>query len=224
MAASFPPGVSEFPLNAGRGLPASHEEVLGGMALPRTRLLPPQGAAAITFSPLALYAAKYVSPRVRPLTADEAAIRATAYALKRAAPEAIATAAPAMAKLIEGPCWLVPVPTSSGNLAPNFSLAHAIAQFVAGARVKCAVARAHAVESSCRRRLRGLLGLLPAEHAIIRNAGPMEPLPLYFVDNVITSGATVAACRRALGWGTGLTYADASSACNARRLPLSPTL
>jgi len=32
----------------------------------------------------------------------------------------------------------------------------------------------------------------------------MQPWPVYFVDNVITTGTTIAACRRALGWGTGL--------------------
>ncbi len=50
-----------------------------------------------------------------------------------------------------------------------------------------------------------------AEHAIIRTIGPLEPLPVYFIDNVVTTGTTVEACRRALGWGTGLTYADAST-------------
>jgi hypothetical protein len=39
----------------------------------------------------------------------------------------------------------------------------------------------------------------------------MQPLPVYFVDNVITTGATIVACRLALGWGTGLAYADAST-------------
>jgi hypothetical protein len=169
-----------------------------------------------------LFVAKYVSPRARPLTPDEAAIRGTAYALKQATPEALAIAAPAMGALVSGPCWLVPVPASSGNLVPNLTLARAIAQCVPGARVKCAVARARPVESSCRRRLRGLLGLLAADHAIVRIAGPMEPLPLYFVDNVITTGATITACRRALGWGTGLTYADASTRRNT--LPFQPQL
>ena len=37
----------------------------------------------------------------------------------------------------------------------------------------------------------------------------MEILPLYFVDNVITTGTTTAACLRALGPGVGLAYADA---------------
>jgi hypothetical protein len=45
---------------------------------------------------------------------------------------------------------------------------------------------------------------------IIRTAGPIQLMPLYFVDNVITTGTTIAACRRALGWGIGLAYADAS--------------
>jgi predicted amidophosphoribosyltransferase len=40
-----------------------------------------------------------------------------------------------------------------------------------------------------------------------------RPFPLkrvYFVDNVITSGNTLEACAQALGFGTGLVYADAS--------------
>jgi hypothetical protein len=38
----------------------------------------------------------------------------------------------------------------------------------------------------------------------------MQLLPIHFVDNVITTGTTIAACRRAIGWGSGLVYADAS--------------
>jgi hypothetical protein len=167
--------------------------------------------------------AKYYSPRARPLTPEEAAVRATAYALKQTTPEAITIAAPAMAALITGPCWLVPVPASRGNLVPNLTLARAIAQLVPGARVKCAVARVHPVESSCKRRLRGLLGLVAADQAMVRIAGPMEPLPLYFVDNVITTGATITACRRTLGWGTGLTYADASTRRNTFPFQPQPT-
>ena len=74
------------------------------------------------------------------------------------------------------------------------------------------------MESSCERRLRGLPGLTVDQHAIIRTAGPMKLLPAYFVDNVITTGTTVAACRRALGWGTSLAYADASTPHNTHRL------
>jgi hypothetical protein len=164
-----------------------------------------------------LYAAKYPHLRGGTLTLEEMAVRDTAYALKTPTSEAIEIAAPAMAALIDGPCWLVPVPASHGSLHANLMLANAIARMVPGARVRCAVGRSHPVESSRARRLRGLLGLGVEQHAIIRTAGPMEPLPLYFVDNVITTGNTVTACRRALGWGTGLAYADASSRWNTSR-------
>ena len=56
----------------------------------------------------------------------------------------------------------------------------------------------------------------PEEHHFVRTAGPMEPLPLYFVDNVITTGNTIRAARAVLGWGTGLAYGDASCLFNNR--------
>jgi hypothetical protein len=165
-----------------------------------------------------VYAAKYVPLGYRTPNPDETYARRIAQDLKNADEEAIQIAAPAMAALIDGPCWFVPVPASDGSLTANLALARAIAKLVPGARVKCAVARAHPVESSCDRRLRGLPGLTVEQHAIRRTAGPMQPLPVHFVDNVITTGTTIAACRRALGWGAGLAYADASTPHNARRL------
>jgi hypothetical protein len=121
-----------------------------------------------------------------------------------------------MAALIDGPCWLVPVPASNGSLVANLALARAIADLVSGARVKCAIGRIRPVESSSLRRKRGLFGLTLEEHGIIRTAGPIEPRPAYFVDNIVTTGTTITACRRALGWGIGLAYADAST-CPSRR-------
>ena len=156
------------------------------------------------------YAAKYVPPGYRTPSPDEFSTRRTAQDLKIPTAAAIQIAAPAMAALIDGPCWLVPVPASSGSLAANLALARAIGEMVSGARVKCAIGRAHPVQSSHNRRLCGLPRLTIDQHAIIRTAGPMQPLPVYFVDNVITTGTTLAACRRALGWGSGLAYADAS--------------
>lgn len=205
------------------GFPAT-AEVPGSTTLLENRAVASQEAAAIAFLTPALYAVKYVSPRMRPLTQEEGMIRATAYNLKLPTSEAVDTAAPAMAELITGPAWLVPVPASSGTLTANLLLARAISQLVPGTRVRCAVGRSRPVESSCKRRLRGLLGLLPAEHFMVRIAGPMAPFPVYFVDNVVTTGATIAACRRALGWGTGLAYADASTRRNTfplnRHLPI----
>jgi hypothetical protein len=157
------------------------------------------------------YVAKYVGLGCRTPRQEEIAIRRTARNLKIPTDDAIQQAAPEMATLINGPCWLVPVPASDGTTIANLALANAIAALVTGARVKCAVGRTRPVESSCQRRRRGLPELTIEEHAIIRIAGPLQPLPVYFIDNVVTTGTTIAACRRALGWGTGLSYADAST-------------
>jgi hypothetical protein len=167
-------------------------------------------------------AAKYVPRRYRIANSDEIVARRTARNLKIPTDEAIQIAAPAMAALIEGPCWLVPVPASNATVTANLALAQAIAAIVCGARVRCALSRASPVESSYSRRLRGLSGLGIEQHSIVRVAGPLEPLPAYFVDNVITTGTTIAACRRALGWGTGLAYADASTYYNTRRFAWLP--
>jgi hypothetical protein len=163
-----------------------------------------------------LYFTKYVPLACRPISPEEITARRIAQDLKNGSDAAIRIAAPVMAALIDGPCWLVPVPASDASITANLKLARAIAELVSGARVKCAVARTRPVESSCVRRLRGLPGLTVDQHAIARTAGPMQPLPVYFVDNVITTGTTIAACRRALGWGNGLTYADASTRRNTQ--------
>lgn len=157
---------------------------------------------------------RYVPRGYRVANADEMLARQIAQALKIPTENAIRIAAPAMASLIEGPCWLIPVPASNTSISANLKLARALTDYVTTARVICAVARIHPVESAYRRRLRGLPGLTLTDHAIVRVAGPIEPLPAYFVDNVITTGTTVAACRRALGWGVGLAYADASTFYN----------
>src|SRR5438552_5567701 len=169
------------------------------------------------------YVAKYVPLRYRTPSPDEINIRRTAHDLKIPTDVAIQHAAPAMAALIDGPCWLIPVPASDGKLTANLALARAIAQIVAGARVKCAVGRTHPVDPSHTRLLRGLPRLTVDQHAIVRTAGFMQPWPVYFVDNVITTGTTIAACRRALGWGTGLVYADASKRHTVARWPTDPS-
>ena len=164
-----------------------------------------------------MHAAKYVPIGYRTPSSEEIIARRIARDLKIPTAAAIQIAAPQMAALIDGPCWLVPVPASNGSLIANLALARAIAELVLDARIKCAVSRAYPVESSASRRMRGLFGLTVEQHAIIRTAGPIQLMPLYFVDNVITTGTTIAACRRALGWGIGLAYADASRYSNLLR-------
>jgi hypothetical protein len=158
------------------------------------------------------YAVRYVSPRHRPLTEGEQFIRRVAYDLKAPTPEAVATAAPLMAALIDpGPCWLIPVPSSSGSTDANIALCRAIRALVPGARIVIGIRRSHPVESSCSRRRRGLMGLAVEQHAFARCCGPLLRLPVWFVDNVVTTGTTLRAAHFAFGTGDGLVFADASS-------------
>ncbi len=161
---------------------------------------------------MVLYATRYVSPRSRPLTEDEKLIRQVAYDLKIPTPAAIAVAAPMMAALLERePCWLIPVPSSSGSTDANMALCRAMKCLIPEARIVVGIRRAHPVESSCARRRRGLHGLQVEQHASVRSCGPLLRLPVWFVDNVVTTGATLRAAHLAFGTGDGVVYADASS-------------
>src|SRR5437667_11003364 len=96
------------------------------------RLIDPTFPRAVNFDN---YAGKYVPLRYRTPSPDELNIRRTAHDLKIPTDAAIQIAGPAMAALIDGPCWLIPVPASKGSLTANLALARAIAEIVAGARV-----------------------------------------------------------------------------------------
>ena len=166
---------------------------------------------------------KYVSPRARPLTAEESEVRRIAYALKVPTAEACETAARDLAPLIdaaEAPdthLVLMPVPASTGSVDANRQLANELAAEIhrrypeRRVQVKITVGRKHPVESSCVRRRRGEAGLQIDQHALIRVAGPLTATgtAYYFIDNVATTGTTLAACRTALGFGDGIVWADA---------------
>jgi predicted amidophosphoribosyltransferase len=158
------------------------------------------------------YATRYVSPRSRPLTANEKVIRRVAYDLKIPTPLAIGIAAPLMAELLERePCWLIPVPSSSGSTEANMAICRALKCLIPEARIIIGIRREHPVESSCVRRRRGLLGISVKQHAFKRCCGPLLRLPVWFVDNVVTTGTTLKAANLAFGTGDGVVYADASS-------------
>ena len=160
------------------------------------------------------YATRYVSPRSRPLTADEKAIRQLAYDLKIPTPEAIEIAVPMMVELLEhGPCWLIPIPSSSGSTVANREICLALKCLIPEARIIIGIRRVHPVESSCVRRRCGLLGITVKQHAFIRCCGPLLRLPVWFVDNVVTTGTTLKAAHLAFGTGDGLVFADASNEC-----------
>ena len=166
--------------------------------------------SAVLVPPI-LAARRYVSPRSRPITPEEAETRRIAYALKRG--EEIGIAAREMAELLPPDLptlTLVPVPASTGSIEANLILARAIAsEYGPQARVVPSLNRRVPVESSCARRRRGLPGLTAADHKFVR-VGGWFALPVFLVDNVVTTGATLIAARHALGFGTGLVFADAS--------------
>lgn len=166
-------------------------------------------------------ACRYVSPSLRPLTPDEARIRALAYAVKDCDcdPELIEAAAREMAALIENESgYLIPVPDHEGATGANHNLAKAIAHLT-GSRfaVSDALTRSTAESSQCSRHRRRETPLPPDRINIMRRSGDAAngirltgAEKIYFVDNVITSGNTIEACRRVFfGLGTGLVYADA---------------
>ena len=163
-------------------------------------------------------ARRYISPRARPLTREEAEIRALAYAVKNVTcdEELVEAAARAMALLIEGESgYLIPAPNHNGDTCATARLACAIAKNATGAwNVADILTRDTPTESQCERHRRREKPLEPENHRItLRKYGQVRITTgtrIYFVDNVITSGNTIEACRRALGGlGTGLVYADA---------------
>ena len=166
-------------------------------------------------------ARRYVSPRTRPLTSEEAQIRALAYAIKDPGcdQDLVDAAAREMAQLIQGERGhLIPVPSHTRSTEANRRLANAICHMT-GNKFETAdiLSRKEPTESACERH-RNRLPPLPAEDHRIFLAYPYKITltgseKLYFVDNVVTSGNTIEACRRALmGLGTGLVYADAHHA------------
>jgi hypothetical protein len=154
----------------------------------------------------------YISPRTRALTAEEAETRRLSYAIKdrRSCTADFAQAALEMARLISGPCWLVPIPSSAGDTVANTILCMQIASFLTGARMVKAIIRTSSIESQCARHRRAMGSISPAAHNFKRSAKFLDAMPLYLVDNVTTSGNTLQAAHDALGFGTGLVFADAA--------------
>jgi hypothetical protein len=169
-----------------------------------------------------LAARKYHTPRNGPLTLEQTETRRLAYSIKSTASPSIDfdTAAREMAALITGPCWLVPIPDSTGNTDANTRLAHHIANHCPGAQVAKAIYRTQPVQSQCARHKLALGPIAPEQHHLARNRKVLTLRQTYFVDNVTTSGHTLEAARLALGFGAGLVFADAAT----RRTQMQATL
>jgi hypothetical protein len=159
-------------------------------------------------------ARKYVSPRSRPLTPEEHETRYISYELK--APRewdfnhVTNIAAEEMSALINGPCTLIPIPSSTGSTEANRRLANQIALRTPQARVVDCLRRTQPVESSCDRH-KAKRGSLPVDqHHMERNPKKwIDPARIFFVDNTTTSGNTLRAAYQAIGRGEGLVFSDA---------------
>ncbi len=173
-----------------------------------------------------LSARKYPSQRNGQLSLEQAETRRLAYAIKTiASPSAdFNTAAREMAAFISGPCWLVPIPDSTGNTDANTRLASLIAGYVASAagtaQVVKAITRTQPIQSQCERHKLALGPIPPEQHHFARSRKALTLRQTYFVDNVTTSGHTMEAARAALGFGAGLVFADAAP----RRVQIQATL
>jgi len=169
-----------------------------------------------------LAARRYPSQRNGPLSLEQDQTRRLAYAIKTTASHSFDfdTAAREMAALISGPCWLVPIPDSTGDTDANTRLAHHIANHCPGAQVVKAICRTQPVQSQCARHKLALGPIPPEQHHLARNRKVLTLRQTYFVDNVTTSGHTLEAARLALGFGAGLVFADAAT----RRTQIQATL
>ena len=156
----------------------------------------------------------FVQTGRRPRNTEEQSTYLRAYLLKsEACPDEIVEAcASDMAIMISGDtCILIPVPDCKGGTGPNLRLALRIAEHTGGkAQVMDILTRSRPTESQCRRHRRGEAALTPEQlKIVVKPHKPFTLTKIYFVDNVITSGATIQACHDALGFGTGLVYAEA---------------
>lgn len=158
---------------------------------------------------MALYSVHFNPHR---LTTESRICHRIAKDLKTACPHAIKIAAHEMAKLLpDTAIWLVPIPNCKGNTAANLALCKAIRSLIPAARICDGLTRECIVESSCLRRKMGKKGLSLRQHKMKRKAPPLLNLPVWFVDNIVTTGTTFKAAHFAFGTGQGIAYADASS-------------
>ena len=158
-----------------------------------------------------LAARKYKSPRQGRLSDAEAETRRLAYSIKnpRSPSADFDTAAREMARPVQTPCWLIPVPSKTGETRANTILAAHIARHCPGAQIVRALRRTAPIESQCSRHRRNLPATPSEEHHLAATNRALGQRQIYFIDNVTTSGNTLRAARAAIGHGAGLVFADA---------------
>jgi len=159
----------------------------------------------------ALYAHKYIGPRQRiPMTEADKQVRKLSYGVKGGDPGDINNVALDLMNIIPGDkskAILVPIPGHTGETASNLTIAEEIARNT-GASVKDVLKR-QVGPSQRDARVAGGKTLLPDQFGMIATE-KLDPENTYFIDNVISSGATIRAARDAVGGGRGLVYAKAN--------------
>jgi len=173
-----------------------------------------------------LSARKYPNVRNGALSLAEAEIRRLAYAIKdpRSLSADFDAAAREMARLIETPCWLIPIPDSNGSTRANAILAAHIARHRPGAQLVQALRRTGPIESQCVRHRRNLPSTPPDQHNLKATIWTLGQRQIYFVDNVATSGNTMRAAYAAMQRGAGLVFADAGARRRTHQTANAPTL
>ena len=160
----------------------------------------------------ALSAHAYISPRMKPsLSAEEKTIRENAYGVKGMDPVVLDDVAKEMAALIPNEARksaiLVPIPGHTGETTANVALAERIAA-ITGGRVADVLKRKIG-PSQRDARVAGQRTMKPDEFGMV-STETLDGDNVFFVDNVISSGATIRAARDAVGGGKGLVYAKSN--------------
>ena len=160
----------------------------------------------------ALSAHAYISPRQkRSLSAQEKTVRNNAYGVKGMDPIVLDSVAKEMAALIpkeaRKSAILVPIPGHTGETEANVALAERIAE-ITGSRMADVLKR-RAGQSQRDARVAGRRTMKPAELGMV-STETLDGRDVFFVDNVISSGATIRAARDAVGGGKGLVYAKSN--------------
>lgn len=122
-------------------------------------------------------------------------IRWTAHGLKVGNPDAIAVAAIAMARWLPRGAVLVPMPSRTGSPGSTRRLAERIAEIAGATVVDALIGRRR--ESNYERKRAGKEPLRGAALGM-RQAKPLPDGPMWIVDNVMDTGATMTAAKAAL--------------------------
>jgi len=160
-----------------------------------------------------LAASKYPTPRNGPLSLEDTETRRLAYAgADREPRESRHGCRTSDLRLFEH---------SSPHFDRTFGNGNTrVASSTAGAPKSKFLSLTQLIQSQCTRHKHALGPIPPAQHHLARTRKPLTLRQTYFVDNVTTSGHTLEAARTALGFGTGLVFADAAP----RRVQIQATL